>query len=312
MENNLLSKTFKIFHTSQDNTVDIMEDPINQINESLNNLLINLNNENPNKYGCLQSDLYLENKQINKDDDADEVEEVEEIFNLYKLKDNFINNMNNYNLTNNISRKENEDKLSNNNKLIPSSEIISLRQSKKNSNNAFDNEKNFKSIQTSDSIEKRKCKSNNKLNNRRMIFKNNKINKNNDIKNDNNNNNAIKNDKMKDYQQIFEKIEHIKDSNTKNKKEILNFKQEIIKVFQMIINNISKKENIINQQHQRQINQMINEINLYKYNMNEILASEKTKMNLDIHKLKNIINQNNNEKRKWKLNMLKRKKILNK
>ena len=110
-----------------------------------------------------------------------------------------------------------------------------------------------------------------------MIFKNNKINKNNDIKNDNNNNNAIKNDKMKDYQQIFEKIEHIKDSNTKNKKEILNFKQEIIKVFQMIINNISKKENIINQQHQRQINQMINEINLYKYNMNEILLQKKQK-----------------------------------
>ena len=129
MENHLLSKTFKIFHTSQDNTVDIMEDPINQINESLNNLLNNLNNENSNKYGCLQSDLYLENKQINKDDDVDEVEEVEEIFNLYKLQDNFIKNMNNYNLTNNISKKENEDNLSNNNKVIPSSEILSLRQS---------------------------------------------------------------------------------------------------------------------------------------------------------------------------------------
>ena len=127
MENSLLSKAFKIYNDSQDNTIDIMEDPINQINQSLNNLLINLNNENQNKYGHLGSDLYLESKQTNKDDCTDEDEEVEKIFNSYKLQDNCINNMSSYNLIDNISKKENKDNLSKN-IIIPYYQILSLRQ----------------------------------------------------------------------------------------------------------------------------------------------------------------------------------------
>ena len=138
MENSLLSKTFKIFHDSQDNTIDIMEDPINQINQSLNNLLLNLNNENLNKYGYLGTDLYLESKQTNKDDYTDEDEEVEEIFNSYKLQDNCINNMTGYNLIDNITKKENKDNKSRN-IITPSNQFLSLSQSKKNSDNNSNN-----------------------------------------------------------------------------------------------------------------------------------------------------------------------------
>ena len=130
MENSLLSKTFKIFHDSQDNTIDIMEDPINQINQSLNNLLINLNSENQNKYGYLGSDLYLESKQTNKDDCTDEDEEVEKIFNSYKLQDNCINNMSNYNLIDNISKKDNKDNLSRN-IITPSNQFFFTKTIKK-------------------------------------------------------------------------------------------------------------------------------------------------------------------------------------
>jgi hypothetical protein len=47
MENNLLSKTFKIIHNSPKNLNNLsVEDPINKINQSLNNLLISLQNDN--------------------------------------------------------------------------------------------------------------------------------------------------------------------------------------------------------------------------------------------------------------------------
>ena len=45
MENHLLSKTYKILHNSPDNN-NFIDDPISQINLSLNQLLTNLKNEN--------------------------------------------------------------------------------------------------------------------------------------------------------------------------------------------------------------------------------------------------------------------------
>jgi hypothetical protein len=215
----------------------------------LNNLLFNLNNENQNKYGSLESDLYLENKQTNKDDYTNEDEEVEGIFNSYKIQDNCINNMSSYNLIDNISKKENKDNLSRN-IITPSNQFFSLRQSKKSSEkNTSNNEKNFKNIPNTSEKGKSKSKKNNKKNDIRNIL----IQKNNNIKNNNN---------SKDHKQIFEIIKNIKDSNENNKKEILNYKNNIMKMFEIIIVNISKKENITNQQYQSQINQMINETNL--------------------------------------------------
>ena len=147
--NNLLSKNFKTLQNSHENILDIMEDPLNQINKSLNKLIINLNNENTDIYNNINTDLNLDkdnlNNLIKNDDVDDEDKEIEEIFNSYKLQDNYINNMNSNLNSNNISKIEKKDEILNN-YVIPSNQFASSKTLNKSNKNIFNYENNYQTL----------------------------------------------------------------------------------------------------------------------------------------------------------------------
>ena len=291
MENNLLNDSLKILNIFENNVNIINDEPIKQINFSLEKFLLDLKNNST----IINS--YLETEVFNKDEINDD-EILNQINN--KKKNYFINN-NIYNSQNDFVKSDEENKNDLNHNYI-----FNTKQFKKlPRKNSYKNNKNIINSEINNNIieDKKRNYTHRSFSNLMRInnnMKRNKLFNNLNIYKRINNNYMDNYININKYNSILEKIRQIKNSNENNKNEILNYKKNFNKMFTTIIDRISKKEFQLNMAHQNQIFKMINEINSYKNKMNEILNINKKNMNDYIHKLKGIINQNKIKKEEIK------------
>ena len=150
MENNLLSKTFKIIHNSPKNLNNLsVEDPINKINQSLNNLLISLQNDNT----PICKELNLDNE------NEEEISNYYDIQNKQEKYEN-INNFQNKKYTIDYNKRDNniENHEINNSQNLLNEKSLRKSNIRKEDNpiNTFNKEKNKNNL-----ISKNKDKSNN-------------------------------------------------------------------------------------------------------------------------------------------------------
>jgi len=254
------------------NTNIIDEDPINQINMSLDQLLTNLKSDKAITNDNLEAELFNDNY---------DSKPLDQQILSYQNKNTFMNikglynNLNDYNIIRDEGKKYDDIE---NNLVIPSKELIeklSKRQSyKSNDNNNKVNSLNrfrskdklipYRSLSSKKEFKYTDRKIFNTIPNEKII---------------NNNNYNI---------DILEKIRKIKISNNNNKNDILNFQKNFMKLFQILINSVRQKEAEINKRNQ-------NQINAYKYKINEIMSKNQNS-NISSQKMQNIINQNKIQK----------------
>ena len=234
------------------NTNIIDEDPINQVNMSLDQLLTNLKSDKAITNDNFEAELFNDNYD-NKPLDR-QIQSYQNKNTFMNIK-GFYNNLNDYDNVIKDEEKKYDD--IENNLVIPSKELIdklSKRQSyKSNDNNNKINSFNkfrskdklipYRSLSSKKEFKYADRKIFNTIPTEKIIY---------------NNNNSV---------DILEKIKQIKISNNNNKNDILNFQKNFMKLFQFLINSVRQKEKEINKRNQ-------NQINAYKLKINEILSKK--------------------------------------
>lgn len=259
------------------------EDPINKINLSLKQLLVDLKGNNSLINNYMETLIFKDKKDESKLYD----------YNLKKFSSSIINN-NNKNFDNFLI--EERDNIS---QEIPIGEYLTKKISKKKKSNVRMNKinHNYKPTKKRNKILSERSLSNyNKDFNKekRLSYKIISYRKNNDHQ-------VNKESNLNKYKSILEKIKQMRNVNENNKKEILEYQNNCNKILQTIIENISKKEKGINERHEEKINSMIDEINTYKNKINELIINNKKNMKLNIQKIQKITNQNKIQKEQIKI-----------